>query len=310
MAERLAPLTVVAPITSRPEPARGRVWRRVRRVVVAVIALGLMLAGTVYTAHFLSIERHAHEIRATSLVPPGLPARVLVIVARPGQELPMAGTLATLHESGTSVALLSLTADVGSEVGSSTVSARRSKRPPADVVVPEALAAETSALGVDSVAVAGFEPGELMLVDPVAVTRRIREAIRAERPSAIITVNDAQGGDRDSQAVAGYTLLAAGDPTAGVARVWTVARGAWERDWQALAGSPLVSQKSPTPQVAVRLLGDIAGVKSQALAAYRDYGTAAVVDAQYPAWDRLSSTLYLRFWDREYFALAWGNPVD
>lgn len=309
MAERLAPVLVAAPITSRPEQTRRRRWRWPRRLATAVVLLALTLAGTLVTAHFLSIERRAHEIRATSLVPLGLPARVLVVIARPGQELPMAATLARLQEAGTSVALLSLTAvpDTGSAPAPVDVS---TSAPPDDAPVPPPLQRAAEALGVDSVAVAGYQPGELLGADPAWVTQRIRRAIQDSRPSAVVTVSDTTGVDRDSQAVAGYTLLAAGGPGTQVARVWTVTRGAWERDWQALAGSAVLDQRPPTPQVAVRILGDIAGVKSQAMSAYADAGAAAAVDARYPAWDRLSSTLYLRFWDREYFALAWGQPVD
>lgn len=310
VAERLAPLTRADPVTSHPDhiSMTGR-WVR-RGAVIAVLLLGL-IAGTVATAHFLSIERRAHEVRATSLVPLGMPAKVLVVVARPEQELAMAGALAALEEAGTEVSMLVMTTDPSATspapVGGRTPKASATSAPAA-LPVPEPLARANAQLGVESTGMAGFPRGDLLLADPNAVTGRITQAIEATRPSALVTVSDGTGRDRDSQAVAGYALAAASNADSGVGRVWTVTRGSWERDLQALAGDS-VDQQVPVPQVAVQLTDSTARAKSEVAETWLG-GSADQTRATYPLLGTVPASLYFRFWDREYFALAWGTPVS
>jgi LmbE family N-acetylglucosaminyl deacetylase len=312
VAERLAPLTLDAPVTTRPkDPSPVRRWGP--RVVVAGVVVLALLAGVIVTAHFVSIERRAHEVRATSLVPLGMPAKVLVVLARPSQELPMAGTLAALEEAGTQVSMLVMTAEPGSTGNSPKTpdpdaTGAGGADTPTDASVSDLLARSNALLGVDSTTVAGFAPGDLLVADPGVVTARISEAMRADQPSAVVTVSDATGHDRDSQAVAGYTLVAAAQQGSGVGRVWTLSRGSWERDLQAFAGDS-VDQQVPVPQVSVPLTGDTAGVKSEVIGTWIDSGSADLARDAYPLVGAVPASWYFRFWDREYFALAWGTPV-
>jgi LmbE family N-acetylglucosaminyl deacetylase len=302
MAERLAPVATAPRITSRPERPRGRARRVVRRLLVGALALVLLLAGTVATAHFLAIHRSAQEVRATALVPPELPARVLVVVARPGQELPMAGTLAALEDAGAEVALLSLT--------------RGEAQPPALAFAADRLAGlradelsrSAEVLGIDEVRSAEYPDGELLAAEPAEVQARIAEVIAETAPSAILTVSDTTGQDTDAQAVAAYALAAAQAEGSPVARVWTVTRGDRELDWTALAGGSVGLQRVPDPQVAVVMDAASTGSKGAAMAAHGTQGPD-LVRATYPFADRVPAWAYFRFWDREYFALAWGQPL-
>jgi LmbE family N-acetylglucosaminyl deacetylase len=301
MAERLAPEQAPLEITSRPERPRGRARRFLRRTLALVVTLVVLAAGTVATLHFLAIQRSAKEIRATLLVPTDLAARVLVVVARPGQELPMAGTLAALDAAGAEVSLLSLT--------------RGEAQPPAVSFAGDRLAGirgdelahSAEVLGVDEVTTADYADGQLLAADPDEVEGRIAKAIAQAKPSAIITVSDTSGEDGDSQATAAYVLSAAQAKGSGIARVWTVTRGDRELSWNAMLARPAAAQRPPEPQVAVRI-DDETATKGQVLLAH---GTQSpdLVRATYPYADRVPSWAYFRFWDREYFALAWGVPV-
>ena len=294
-------------MTSHPDPV-SMTGRWVRRGVVAAFLLFGLLAGTVATAHLLSIERRAHEVRATSLVPAGMPAKVLVVVARPEQELAMAGSLAALQEAGTEVSMLVMTADPGADPAADASVRTAATGAAAEPPVPDLLARANDQLGIEATGMAGFARGDLLLADPRAVTGRIAQAIKSSQPSAVVTVSDGTGLDRDSQAVAGYALAAAAKPGSGVGRVWTVTRGSWERDLQALAGDS-VDQQVPVPQVAVPLTGSTARAKSEIAETWLA-GSAEQTRATYPLLGTVPTSLYFRFWDREYFALAWGTPIS
>ncbi len=288
--------------TSRPERPRGRTRRTARRLVACVVALAALLAGTVATLHFLAIHRSAQEIRATALVPPELPARVLVVIARPGQELPMAGTLAALDDAGARVALLSLTS------GEAQAPAVAERERLVDIRADE-LAHATDVLGVDEAILAEYADGSLLAAEPAEVQARIARAIAETKPSAILTVGDSTGRDGDAQAVAAYTLAAAQAEGSPVARVWTVTRGDRELAWNGWVSAPLAAQQAPDPQVAVRMGTAAATTKGEALLAH---GTQSpdLARSTYPYADRVPPWAYFRFWDREYFALAWGVPVE
>jgi N-acetylglucosamine malate deacetylase 2 len=300
MAERLAPEQTPLRVTSRPERSRGRTRRWGRRLVALVVGLAVVAAGTVATLHFLAIHRSAQEVRATALVPPEMAANVLVVIARPGQELPLAGTLAALDGAGATVSVLSLTD--GSTQPPDLAFAEDSI---GDVRSDE-LAASADLLGVDRVTTAEYTDGKLLAADPGEVTATIAAEIEEAAPSVILTVSDTTGTDTDSQAVAAYVLAAAQAEDSGVGRVWTVTRGDREVSWNALAGAP-IGDRVPEPQVSVRI-DDQTAVKGEVLHAH---GTQSpdLVRGTYPYADRVPAWAYFRFWDREYFALAWGQPI-
>lgn len=299
MAERLAPQQAPLDVTYRPEQRRPkRRWGRLLGSIVIITAL-LGVAGTV-TLHLLSVHRSATQIRATGLLPPELPAKVLVVLARPGQELPMAGTLAALDESGASVSILTLTSGEAQPPDLASAQGRLAGLRSAE------LEASAQLLGVERVTSAGYADGELMTARPAAVTETITAEIAEVQPSTIITVSNLTGADSDSQAVAAYTLAAAQAPESGVGRVWTMTRGQREIDWNALLGSP-IAERAPQPQVSVRVEGASA-VKGEVVLAHGTQNPSLVART-YPWADRIPAWAYFRFWDREYFALAWGTPL-
>ena len=300
MAERLAPEHVQLRITSRPERPRGRAGRWIRRTLATVLAIMLLAAGTLVTLHFLAVPPGAQDVRATGLIPEEMPATVLVVLARPGQEAALAGTLAALDDAGVAVHILSLTRGETQppsvEPGGERVAEIRS----------DELAAVGDVLGVESLTVAEYADGMLLLADPDEVTATIAGEIKEVAPSAVITVSDLTGQDADSKAVAAYTLEAAGADGSGVGRLWTVTRADREISWNALMGEPIATQ-APDVDVAVRI-EDHATDKSRVLAAH---GTRSpdLVSTTYPYADRIPAWAYFRFWDREYFALTWGMPL-
>ena len=109
MAERLAPERAPEQSLSRPEPQRG--GRRRWPAWLALGTAGVLVLGaiTVLVGHLLLVDRSARGVRASALVPDGQPARVLVVLARPGQEVGLAGTLEALDRAGATVSVLSLT---------------------------------------------------------------------------------------------------------------------------------------------------------------------------------------------------------
>jgi LmbE family N-acetylglucosaminyl deacetylase len=302
MAERLAPEQAPPRITSRPERPRGRARRWLRRLVGTVLALAVLAVAAVATAHFLAIHRSAQEIRATALIPPELPAKVLVVIARPGQELTMAGTLAALDDAGAAVSVLALTR------GEAQAPAIDSADDRIATIRADELARSADLLGVDAVSTAEYADGSLLGAEPAEVTARITQGIADSGATTVLTVSDQTGEDGDSQAVAAYALAAAQAEGSGVARVWTVTRGDRELSWNALIAGPRPELSVPDPQVAIRI-DDSTTTKGQALLAH---GTQSpdLVHATYPYADRVPAWAYFRFWDREYFALAWGQPLQ
>lgn len=302
MAERLAPEQAPPRITSRPERPRGRTRRWLRRLVGSVLALVLMAVAAVATLHFLAIHRSAQEIRATALIPPELPAKVLVVLARPGQELAMAGTLAALDDAGAEVSVLALTRGEAQAPQIDSADGRIA------TIRADELARSADLLGVDAVATADYGDGTLLAAEPAAVTARIAQGIVDSNATTVLTVSDQTGEDGDSQAVAAYALAAAQAKGSGVARVWTVTRGDRELSWNALIASPRPALSVPDPQVAIRI-DDNTAAKGQVLMAHGTQGPD-LVRATYPYADRVPAWAYFRFWDREYFALAWGQPLQ
>ncbi|MGB7979553.1 MAG: PIG-L family deacetylase [Candidatus Nanopelagicales bacterium] len=301
MAERLAPEQAPPRVTSRPERAQGHSRRWGRRLLGSAVLVAVLVAAAVATLHFLGIQRSAQEVRATALIPEGEPADVLVVLARPGQELPMAATLAELDQAGATVSVLALTAGEDQppvlDFGTTEIAEVRGQE----------LARAGEILGVDRVELAGYRAGELVSADPAEVTARIAEELEAVQPSVVLTVGDQTGSDTDSQSAAAYALAAAQAKDSGVARVWTVTRGDREISWNALARAPIGS-RVPEPQVAVRVDSNSGPKEADLLA----HGTQSpeLARATYPYADRIPAWAYFRFWDREYFALAWGTPLQ
>lgn len=301
MAERLAPEQVSLRVTSRPERQRGRTRRWGRRLVSLLVSLVLIAVAAVGTLHFLGIQRTAQEIRATALVPTEMPVKVLVVLARPGQELPMAGTLAALDEAGATVSLLALTSGEAQPPDLSSARDRLIGLRSAE------LEASADLVGVDRVRVAGYSDGTLMGADPAEVTGTIAAEIAKVAPSIVLTVSDVTGKDPDSQAVAAYALAAAQAEGSGVGRVWTVTRGQREVSWNALVAEP-IAVSAPQAQVGVRI-DNRSTVKGKVLLAHGTQ-SPSLVASTYPYADRIPAWAYFRFWDREYFALAWGTPLE
>lgn len=302
MAERLAPECTPLAISSQPEQKGRSRLRWTRRMTVLAVALMLAATTGVATAHVLVIDRTATEVRASSLIPPDQPVSALVVVARPGQELLMAGTVRALTDAGARVSMLSLT--------------RGEAQPPqlADGAdrLPGLRAAElvdsAQHLGVDSASSADFPDGGLVAADPSSVIRTIAAAIEASSPSVILTVADLTGSDTDSRAAVSYVQSAALAVGSGVGRVWVVTRGEREADWTARLGGPAVDPDArPTPDVAVHVAAS-ALAKGESLSAH---GTQSprLAASTYPMADRLPAWAYFRFLDREYFHLAWGEPL-
>lgn len=298
MAERLAPERTPLEISSQPEQRRGSRLRWTRRLLALGSALVVAAALAVATAYVLLVDRGARELRATSLVAPDQPVSALVVVARPGQEVLMAGTVRALTDAGARVSMLSLTRGEGQPP---LLEADRLAGLRADEFADSA-----QHLGVDSATTAAFPDGGLVAADPAAVIRTISEAIAAASPSVILTVGDLTGSDTDSRATTSYVQSAALAVGSGVGRVWVVTRGEREADWTARLGETDAAQR-PTPDAAVRIAPN-ALAKGESLAAH---GTQSprLAASTYPLADRLPAWAYFHFLDREYFHLQWGEPL-
>ena len=92
-----------------------------------------------------------------------------------------------------------------------------------------------------------------------------------------------------------------------MARVWTVTRGDREVSWGARLSEPMAEIRAPDAQVAVRI-DEQTTTKGEVLLAHGTQ-SPALVERTYPYGDRIPAWAYFRFWDREYFALAWGQPL-
>lgn len=310
MAERLAPERTPRPITSVPEPSPGGSLRWLRRLVVASVVLVPVGLLALVTMHFLVIQGPARDVRATSLIPEGLPVSVLVVVARPGQELPMAGTLAALDAAGARVSLLALTRAEG-QPPLLALAADEAAAAAADRLArirAEEFARSGELLGVESTNTVAFADGSLRRADPAEVTAAISRSISHAKPSILLTVGDPTGADPDAQAVGTYVVAAARVAGSGVERVWTVTRGGREVSWTNLvSGDVLDPAALPAPDVAI----DVAAHWFRRGEALRAHGSQSpdLAAGTYPHADRLSSWAYFRFFDREYFHLAWGQPL-
>lgn len=302
MAERVSPVVVAERTQSRPERRRRR--RRVgRRVLGLMLALVLVLAAAVVTAHFLMIDRSARQVRATGLFPEGALARALVVVAHPGDELEVAGTVSQLTTAGAGVSMLALT--------------RGEQRPPeltqfpagklAGVRADEFKRAADEVLGARRARVAKIADGSLMAGDPALALAALQAEIARFHPSVIITVPDVAQPDDDATATLALVTQAAQAPGSSVGRVWQLTRAPREISWLNRAFGPVLNPAAATSaDVAVRI-EDSAKAKGGVLLAHGTQSPALGRD--YPLADRIPALAYFRFLDREYFHLAWGQPL-
>ncbi len=300
MAERLAPDRSLGLVVSRPERLRRSPFGWTRRTIRWLFWLASATLLAVVLAHFVVTRTPAPDVAAARLIPTGMPARALVVLARPGQEVPMAGTLAALDASGVQVRLLTMTRGEAQEPRDF---------PGTDLAAARAAEAQRAglALGVDETTSMDTPDGHLLDADPATLRAQLQEAVADFRPSILIAATDLRGGDTDSQVVAGTSVQVAQESGSGIGRVWAVTRSQPERTWL-LRSAPTVTEAAPDPTVAVRIV-DMASFKDRALAAHGTM-SPALAGRTYPLADRLPAWAYFRFWDREYFALTWGQPVD
>ncbi len=303
MAERLAPERAPVTVLSTPERPRGSRSRWARRLLALVVAAATLMVGALVLAHFLVVDRGARQLRASALIPEGVETSVLVVVARPGQEVLMAGTLRALDEAGARVSLLALTSGEAQPPDLQATT---------DGIGPLRMgefAAAAERLGVESATAGALPDGELVTQDPSVISAPIVAAIEAVQPAIILTVADATGEDTDTQVVAAQVLDAARAEGSLVTRVWTVTRGQREADWLALLGGPAAhGEVLPHPEVSIHV-DRFAAERGDVLAIH---GTQSpdLVAATYPYADRIPAWAYFRFLDREYFDLTWGEPLD
>lgn len=302
MAERVVPVLTPERVQSRPERIRGRHTRRIRRLVATSLVLVAAVAVVVVTLHFLVIDHASRTIRPTALIPEGSPARVLVVVAHPGDELELAGTIAALTASGATVTELSLTSGEA--------------RPPQEATTAGTEFGEVRGdefqragelLGVRRATALGNADGSLLSGDPAAIAGQIAAAAAKAKPSVILTVGDLGTPDSDGQAVLALAVRAAQASGSSVARVWQATRGAREAQWLNRAFGPAINEAALAPtDVAIRIDGT-GQAKTGVLLAH---GTQSPqLGRGYPLADAIPAELYFRFLNREYLHLAWGQPI-
>jgi N-acetylglucosamine malate deacetylase 2 len=299
MAERLAPERAAPEIRSRPERARGRRRRVLRRFCASLVACTLLLAGTLGAAHFVVIDRSADTLRATGLFVADTPTRALVVLDHPGQELAMAGTLAELEAAGAEVSLLALTAGIAPD--SSHVDGEAEQRL-AD------LTESAQRLGVDNVLPMPYPDGQTLMAEPMDAVDQISRAIDAVKPSILLTSADATEGDAGAMAVGSYASTAAQREGSGVTRVWRATRSHHELAWNARLGGQSNFGEAPAAQAAIRI-DEQTQVKGALLDLYESIDADSMGSA-YHAANTVPAWLYFRFWDREYFSIAFGQPLD
>jgi LmbE family N-acetylglucosaminyl deacetylase len=302
MAERVSPVVVAERTKSRPERRRGRTGRFVRRILALVLVTALVLAAGVVTTHFLMLDRSAREVRATALIPDGSLARVLVVVAHPGDELEVAGTVSQLTRAGVGVSLLALTRG---EARPPALPAFSSKKL-AGVRADEFARSAEDILGAKRAKVVPDPDGTLLSGDPTKPLAALSAEIEKFQPSAIISVADISVPDDDARAAVILATKAAQESRT-VARVWTVTRSAREVQWLSRAFGPVLNPAAQAPaDVAVRIQESGAAKAGVLLA----HGTQSPeLGRDYPWATRIPAAAYFRFFDREYFHLLWGQPL-
>ncbi|MGV1003565.1 MAG: PIG-L family deacetylase [Candidatus Nanopelagicales bacterium] len=303
MAERVVQVPLYETVASRPERPRGRTRRAGRRIWATLTTGGLVAAMGVVTAHYLMIDQSADQVRAASLIPTGAPARALVVLAHPGDEVAMAGTLQQLDAAGAQVSLLSLTKGEAQAPQLAQFSSKRLGKVRADE-----LRRAGEELGVEQVTVAGFADGQLMTADPGAALDTLVKRVVKFRPSVLLVPSPELADDADGAGLLTLAINAAQDPFSTVARVWQVTRSPREvAGINRVAGGVVTNQALPTADVAVSI--NSAAIAKAAV--IEIHGTQNPdLSADYPGVHEIPAAAYFRFFDREYFHLAWGDPLD
>ncbi len=301
MAERVVQVALQERVLSRPERPPGRTRRLGRRLWTGLATAGLFAGMSVVTAHYLMVDQQADSVRAASLVPTGAPARVLVVVAHPGDEVPLSGTLKRLDAAGAKVALLSLTGgEARPPVLTQFTSAQLAK------VRSDELLRAAEELGIDQVTIGRSADGQLMGSAEKALAQ-VSSAISKFSPAVLLVAGGERADDADSAGAVTLAVNAAQEPGSTVARVWQVTRGAREADWVSKIAGPVLSAPAPSADVSVSIT-DSAIAK---LAVIRMHGTQNPnLAASYPGVTHIPAPAYFRFFDREYFHLAWGETLS
>ena len=184
----------------------------------------------------------APAIRAMPAAPVGEPLpearRVLVVIARPGQESADLGALVyAFGRGGASLALLCLTRGEASSLNSTCE--------PLETVRLWELQVAAGLLGISSVRVSDYPDGGLRLAPVPALTERVRRVIREHAPDLLLVVDPAASGDPDDARVAQAACLAAQTVSLPVAaRMAPGARGGWLADLGAEAAAARAVQRS------------------------------------------------------------------
>lgn len=264
-----------------------------------VLLLALALAGVV--AHYLVIDRGAKQVRASALLPDGAQARVLLVVAQPGDELQVAGTVRALAESGAEVTALSLTS--GELAPPTTYAPAKLAR----IRAQEFTRATTDVLGADAAIVADNPDGSLLSGDPAAPVADITRAITKAGATTLIVVPDLARADSDGQALEALARQAAQTKGSTVGRIWVATRAPREVKWLNKAFGPVLNPDARTEaDVAVRMESQGAAKAGVILV----HGTQSpALGRDYPGAELLPAGLYFRFLDREYFHLVAGDPL-
>lgn len=267
-----------------------------------ILSVLLVLSLAVVTAHYLMLDRSAKLVRASGLIPAGSPARVLVVLAHPGDEVSLAGTVKLLGDSGVEVEMLALTAGEQRPPQLAGFAAKRLGGVRADE-----FARAAQALGATADKPLKWADGSLSGADPKAVLADISEAIAQFRPSALLTTSEVEGADPDISAAATLAVAAAREQGSTVARVWQVTRAPREVAWLNRAVGPVLDEAGRVnADVSVRI-SDAGGAKVAALLAH---GTQSPdLGRSLPMADAIPAAAYFRFFDREYFHLLWGQPL-
>lgn len=302
MAERVVQVPLFETVSSRPERPRGRGRRLGQRVWATLVTGGLVVSMGVVTAHYLMIDQRADQVRAASLIPTGAPARALVVLARPGDEVAMAGTLEQLDAAGVQVALLSLTKGEAAAPQLSQFNAKQLGKVRADE-----LRRAADELGVDEVTVGNVRDGTVMSADPQGALDDVVEQMRDFQPTVILVPSAERVEDVDAAGLTTLALNAAQDPFSTVARVWQVTRSPREvAVVNKLAGQVITNPALPAADVAVAV-NTVGQAKTAAIQMHGTQDPALAAD--YPGVHEIPAAAYFRFFDREYFHLAWGDPL-
>lgn len=269
-----------------------------RRVAVAAVAL-LVLAALVSAAAALLARGRLNDDAVPRVDVPvavASPQRALVVLAHPGDELHMAGTLSVLEQAGVSVAVVYLAATDPQESTASGAAA-------------QAASDAGRALGVDDVEFLGLPAGTLSPGTAAAVAPYVETQIRRFSPGAVFAPDDQTGWYAgEQQRAAGLAARAAVENMRAsgeqVDALWQVTLPESRVDLVRQA-APASSSADPRPPDVAVPIGSRAGAIAAARAAYGDQ--VAALDYAFPLSGVIPAEVYFRVLDREYLSLVSGR---